>query len=126
MINTGDWQSEPQPKLPKSKKEYIVKFRVLFIYKSFQFVGELLQDKESMIKSWFIFPRKDDKIIKKIMVFSDIVKTDPYWQSDIYHMKCKNQRILQYADLFTEDNIFYSDDLTGTDFKNVINFSIRK
>lgn len=124
MINSGDWQSEPQPKLPESKKNYDVVFRCLFIYKSFQFIGEVLRKDNNKI--WFIYPRKDSKIKPNILIFSDIVNQSKYWQSDIYHCKVKNQRILNYCDLFTEDNIFYSDDLTGTDFKNVINFSIRK
>lgn len=124
MINTGDWQSDPQPHLPDSKKNYEIVFRCLFIYKSFQFIGEVLR--KDGVKVWFIYPRKDANIKENILIFSDVVKPSRYWQTDIYHCKTNNQRILNYCNLFTEDNIFYSDDLTGTDFKNVINFSIRK
>lgn len=124
MINTGEWQSEPQPHLPDSIKNYRCLFRCLFIYKTFQFIGELLQKGGNKI--WFIYPRENGNIRPGILVFSDVVRPDPYWQTDIYHCKVKNKRILEYCDLFTEDRIFYSDDLTGTDFKNVINFSIRK
>lgn len=127
MINKGEWQSEPQPHLPKSYNDYTVIFRCLFIYKTFSYIGEVLRDSETKEKVWFIYPKtKIYDNLYPLLTFSDIIKPSKYYNSDIYHCKIDNKRIQGFCDLFTEDNIFYSDDLTGTEFKNVINFSISK
>ena len=127
MINNGMWQSDPQPKLPKSKKEYDILFRCKFIYHTFQFLGEVLRDRETRNKIWFIYPKtRFSEKSKDILTFSDIINVSKYYNIDPYHCKIRNKKVLEYCDMFTEDNIFYSDDLTGTEFKNVINFSISR
>lgn len=127
MIEGGGWQSSPQPKLPKSYKEYKVLFRFVFQFKNFKFISEYLQDLEDANnKCWFIYP-KHSEIKEKTLVFSDVINISKYWQRDIYNTTLRNKRIdnlLKHT--FRECNIFYSDDLTGTDFKQVIDFSIRK
>ena len=40
MIEKGGWQTTPQPKLPKSYKEYDVLFRMVFQYQNFKFIAE--------------------------------------------------------------------------------------
>ena len=127
MINEGMWQSDPQPKLPKSLKEYDIKFRCRFLYHTFQFIGEVLKDRETYELIWFIYPKtRQYKNKKDLLTFSDVINTSRLFNSDPYHCKIKNKRIQDYCRIFTEDNIFYSDDLTGTEFKNVINFSIAR
>ena len=127
MLNNGEWQSDPQPKLDKPIRSYRRQFRCIFVYKSFQFIGEVLKDPDSGSSHWYIYPRtKIRKDPYRIIVFSDIVKADKHWNSDIYHAKTKSERLHKFFDLFTSDNIFFSDDLTGTEFKEVINFEIKK
>ena len=63
---------------------------------------------------------------KKIIVFSDVVKISPYWQRNIYDVSLKNDNIKKLFNTFKERNIFYSSDLCGTDFKQVIDFEIRR
>ena len=125
MIDSGAWQSTPQPHLPKSKKEYDVLFRCLFQYQGFTFNCEYLKDKKENLFCWFIFP-KYDKIRKNTLVFSDIIKLDDFWQRNIYDLSFKNKNLSNLFDTFREGNIFFSDDLCGTDFKQVIDFTIRK
>lgn len=125
MIDSGSWQTEPQPHLPKSYKCYKVLYRIVFYYKNFKFIGEYIKDKESKDVCWFIYP-KYSKIRDKTIVISDKINTSPYWQCDIYNMKFFNRKIRDLFDTFRQSNIFYSDDLTGTDFKQSIDFIIRK
>ena len=125
MIDSGSWQSFPQPHLPKSKKEYNIVLRIGFQYKGFSFVGELLQDKEDYTQiPWFIYPNV--KEFKNMLVFSDIIKPDRMYQRDIYNISINNKSLQNVLNTFREGNIFYSDDLTGTDFKQVIDFTIRR
>lgn len=122
----GAWQTTPQPKLPKSYKNYNVRYRFVCKYQGFMFLVELLQDKEKTDDvCWFIKP-KTSKIKKNTIVFSDEIKIDRYWQRDIYNISIPNDTLRQLFQTFRENQIFYSDDLTGTDFKQAIDFVIKK
>ncbi len=128
MIDKGNWQSKPQPHLPKSKKDYNILFRIGFLYQGFKFLGELLQDKKDYTNNvWFIFPYENGEFKKDLLIFTDEVSTSPYYQKDIYKLTFKNDRIEKLLyNTFRESMIVYSDDLTGTDFKSAIDFLIRK
>ena len=125
MLNKGEWQSDPQPHLPKSYKCYKMLYRIIFQYQAFKFIGEYLMDKENYDACWFIYPYEGE-IKDKIIVFSDVIKTSPYWQKDIYNPLIRNDKIKELLKTFKESNIFYSSDICGTDFKQVIDFEIRK
>lgn len=125
MLNTGSWQSDPQPHLPKSLKCYVSRFSFIFMYQEFKFVCSYLQDKEDGLCVYFIKPY-DGEIDDKTIVFSDVVKPSPYWQRNIYDTNFPNPAINELFSNFREGNIFYATDLCGTDFKQVIDFSIRK
>lgn len=124
MIDKGAWQTEPQPKLPKSYREYKVLFRFGFLFKGFKFLCELLQDKNYDIV-WYIYPYYKE-FEEKFFVISDEIKTSPYWQRDIYNLSIKNDKFKKLFSSFRENKIFYSSDLCGTDFKQVIDFLIRR
>lgn len=125
MMNDGSWQSSPQPHLPKSYKDYIVCYRIGFMYQSFKFIGELLQDKESKDICWFIYPYEKD-FSDNIVLFTDVIKPSIYYQRNIYDITIKNNNLQNLLNTFREDRIFYANDLVGTDFKQVIDFSIRR
>jgi hypothetical protein len=124
MLNKGDWQSDPQPHLSYSYKEYKMLFRIGFQYQSFKFLGEYLMDKDSNTL-WFIYPYNRE-FKKNLIVFSDIIKESNYWQKDIYNPTFKNDNIRNILSTFKESKIFYATDLVGTDFKQAIDFIIRK
>ena len=125
MLNKGEWQSDPQPHLPKSYKCYKMLYRIGFQYKTYKWLAEYLIDNETKDVCWFIYPYssefKDD-----ILVFSDVIKTSRYYQRDIYNPSIKNDMIIKLLQTFKENMIFYSDDLCGTEFKQAIDFSIKK
>lgn len=127
MLNSGSWQTDIQPKLKKSLKEYKTRFVCGFYYKSFKFLGRLLYDKEEKSLIWFIQPYKKE-FKKKLIIFSDIISTSVYYQRDIYDVTFKKRKPQLYNLFLTfrEGNIFYSDDSCGTDFKQSIDFNIRK
>ena len=111
MINTGAWETKPQPHLPKSYKAYKVMYRFGFQYQNFKFICEYLIDNKDKVLIWFIRPfykEFDDKFI----VFSDIIKPSIYWQRDIYNTTFKNLKLRDLFSTFKENKIFYSDDMT--------------
>lgn len=125
MIDSGSWQTFPQPHLPKSYKEYKVLFRFGFQYKGFRFLCDYLSDKETYETIFFIYP-KTEEFRNGIIVFSDEIKVSAYWQRDIYNISIKNDKLRNLFMNFKENKIFYSSDLCGTDFKQVIDFTIRR
>ena len=125
MIDSGSWQTFPQPHLPKSYKEYKVLFRFGFQYKGFKFICEFLKDNETSDVCFFIYPYSGE-FKENTIVFSDEVKVSPYWQRDIYDISIKNDKLRNLFRSFKENKIFYASDLCGTDFKQVIDFNIRK
>ena len=125
MIDGGSWQTDRQPHLPKSIKDYASTLKIGFQYKGFRFVGVLLKDIKTKDFVWFIYPRQKE-FSEKMLVFSDQIKQSQYWQRNIYNLTFENERLQKALSTFRESNIFYSDDLTGTDFKASIDFSIIK
>lgn len=126
MLNKGSWQTDPQPHLPKSRNSYKSLYKILFFYKGFKFMSEYLMDlEETSNRCWFIYPYTKE-IKENMLVFSDIVKISKWWQRDIYNPNINNDNIKRLLDTFRENMIFYSTDLCGTDFKQVIDFTIKK
>lgn len=123
MIDSGAWQTQPQPKLDKSKNLYKILYRIGFQYQGFRFLSDLLTDDNNIF--WFVYPYSKE-FKDNIIIFSDEIKVKRNWQRDIYNVSIKNDRLRKILDTFRENQIFYSDDLTGTDFKQAIDFSIRK
>lgn len=125
MLNGGSWQSDPQPHLEKSIKEYNAVFRCVFEYKGFRFLGTYYMDPATGETVWFICD-KFSEIKKRTFVFTDIIRQDFRSYRDPYSVRCKNRKIEEILNDFRENKIFYSTDLTGTDFKQSIDFIIRR
>lgn len=125
MIDKGGWQTHPQPKLPKSRKEYKCLYRFGFQYKNFKFMCEYLIDRKDKHICFFIYP-KYNEFKKGTIIFSDVVKIDKHWQRDIYNISIPNEKMKKFFQTFKENMIFYSSDLCGTDFKQVKDFEIRR
>lgn len=125
MIDSGSWQAHKQPKLEASYKDYNLKLRIGFFYAGFRFIGELLERNKNLV--WFIYPHNKE-FRNNILVFSDVIKESYLWQKNIYDTSILLNPTLDNVlkETFRESNIFYSDDLTGTDFKQAIDFQIRK
>lgn len=123
MINTGAWETSPQPHLPKSYKEYKKLYVFAFKYNDFKFLSEYLTD--GIDTFWFIYPYnkelKDD-----IIVISNEIRTSIYWQRDIYNISINNNNLKNLFNTFKENKIFFCNDMCGTDFKQVIDFIIRR
>lgn len=125
MLNTGSWQTDPQPQLKKSLKQYKSRFSFAFVYQEFKFICSYLEDIETGDFLWFIKPY-NGKIKKDSIVVSDQVNESKLWIRDIYNTGFNNDRLNNIFKTFRESNIFYASDLCGTDFKQVIDFAIKK
>lgn len=116
MINTGAWETSPQPHLPKSYKNYDVLFRFGFQYQNFRFLCEYLTDKDEKTSPvWFVKPY-NFKFSEKLIVFSDLIKVSQYWQRDIYNISIKNDKLKKLFMSFKENKIFYASDMCRNRF----------
>ena len=126
MVDKGLWQTTPQPKLKKSIKEYKKMFTIGFQYQGFRFLCNYLVDKQDFKNTcWFIFP-KYSEFEKHTIIFSDEIRADRYYQTNIYDVTINNLKLKKLLQTFREDKIFFSSDLCGTDFKQCKDFEIRK
>lgn len=126
MMNSGAWQTDPQPHLQNSLKLYKVVYRIGFHFDSYLFIGKYLYNPDTKVCCWFIEPYTKGSFDNNIIVFSNHVKENRNYFRNIYNFKSKSDKINNILNKFTEENIYYSDDNCGTDFKQVIDFSIRK
>lgn len=128
MIGGGDWISNPQPTLSFSyKNSYIKKILTIVIeMKTFMYLARLFYNKNDRIFFWLIVPKRNS-IKKNTIVVSDRVSYgNRLLYTNIYNINISDKILTLINDTFIEKNIFYSDDITGTEFKNVINFQIRR
>lgn len=123
MIDQGAWQTSPQPKLPKSYNDYEILFRFGLCFKGFKFISELLSD--GVNQCWFVYPFTGE-FDNDIIVISDEIRINANWYRNIYNISTRNEKLQRLLSTFTEEKIFYSSDLCGTDFKQVIDFSLRR
>ena len=127
MIDKGLWQTVEQPKLPYSLSEYDVEYTFGFQFKKFKFLCQVLTRRNDNISDYIFFIKPYYKeFAKNCVVFSDSINSSPYWQRDVYTTNFANDNLNRLFDNFRERKIFYSDDLTGTDFKQAIDFVIRR
>lgn len=125
-IDKGSWQTNPQPHLPKSKNCYKIGYRIGFQFQNFRFLCEYLIDKENLKEScWFIYPTEKE-FKKNLLVISDTVSINKNWHRNIYDITTNERLRKLFITYFKESKIFYSTDLCGTDFKQVIDFEIRR
>ncbi|MCM1219438.1 MAG: phage DNA encapsidation protein [Lachnospiraceae bacterium] len=124
MINTGAWQTSPEPHLEESHLKSKLIIRIVFSFQHFTFLAELRKHKTKSYV-WFIYP-KYTPIKTNTIVICDTPNESPYMQGDIYNFKYSARLNKLFRETFVENKIFYATDLCGNEFKSVIPFLIKK
>lgn len=116
QIITGEWDTVDVPKLPRKQYEYEKVYEILLVYQKFSFVIELLIEPQNGGKLLHIYPFTGNReIYRKITnEFSDL----PNITSRLTGQNKAEQYIIECLKL---NKICYSDNMTGSDFKNVMN-----
>ena len=104
------------PKLPRKYYEYEKVYEILLKYQKFEFVIELLVEPKEGGTLCHIYPSTKGRKIYRVItdVFSD--KPNITTRLDT---KKKPEAIM--ANCFRLDKVCFSDNLTGSDFKNIMN-----
>ena len=116
MITTGVWETDEQPHLPKKLNQYETKYQIFYEYGSNKFILNLLRDLETKEILLYVYPtvKECPKKIKRIV--TDKFNLSP--TSTLYLTK-----VLKYdtiiMKLISDNKVCFSDNLTGTEFKQV-------
>lgn len=116
QIISGEWDTKDVPKLPKPKEYYDKVYEVLVSYQKFKFVIELLIDPKLGGAICYIYPFTGKRKIMRIL--SDTFSDSPFISSRLDTSKRAEYLI---SECFRLNKVCYSDNLTGSDFKNVNN-----
>lgn len=118
MITTGAWQSKEMPHLEGNKlQDYSLLHIVIFKINGFKFRAEFLLQNDTGICLWFISPKtteikKEDRVVTDKPVLYNAITTIGLIPLS------ENER--QAFNYLNEGKVFYSDNLTGTDFENCL------
>ena len=112
MTVEGKWLADPQPKLPAGKWQNVAEFyveRLNMIYKcTYKIQGE----------NYCIYVERAGKIPKNKRVISDKFSTSPYYTRRFDPINDYERQLFNML----PDKCCYSDDLTGTEFNETIEY----
>lgn len=115
QITSGEWEVNDCPKLLKPYKYYQMLYELNISYAEFNYVMQLLADGETGGCFVYIYPNtKGRKIRRKI---TNIFNVDPMITNGLKR-KIKAEQVI--AECFREGKVCYSDNLTGTDFRQIL------
>ena len=113
-IMAGEWSVSNRPKLPKELDEYEEVYELLLEYQTFRFVLKLLVDSEEGTKVLFVYPATGKRKIERVV--TDRFTTALY--ESRYLWDTNPERYIK--ECIANNRVCYSDNLTGSDFNNVI------
>lgn len=117
MITSGSWQCEEKPHLPGRKMiDYFKLYEVFFSMDNFKFKGELLMSKDTSSLLWYVTPKTSDfKFKNNDRIISDhaILKNN---MTSIGLVPFNNNESYVFS-LLKQGWIYYSDNLTGSEFE---------
>ena len=116
QIVSGEWDTVDVPKLPRKYYEYEKVYELLLKYQKFEFVIELLVEPKEGGTLCHIYPSTKGRKIYRVI--TDTFSDKPNITTKL-DTKKKPEAIM--ANCFRLDKVCFSDNLTGSDFKNIMN-----
>lgn len=114
QILSGEWEVNQYPRLPKPLEEYEDVYTMLIEYQNFKFILKLLVDSEHGGKICYIYPSTRD--FKGFRVLTDNFSDNPFISARLDISRTPERYI---KECFALNKLCFSDNLTGTDFKNI-------
>lgn len=115
--NTGEWLSETQPKMTQEDlTKYDMVYEIIVEYHDLKYKCEFYNDPKTGGYFWYVRP-KTHPIKKNSRVISDMISINPSYTATLSPLNKGEARAFKYLE---NGKIFFSDDLTGTEFKRAI------
>lgn len=115
QIISGEWEVNEVNKLVKPYQFYDMLYEVLVTYNDFSYVMQLMNDPETGGSFVYIYPRTTDR--KVLRIITNQFNPDPFVSNGL------NPRIpaeVLMSECFRTGKVCYSDNLTGTDFRQIL------
>ena len=110
----GIWESKEVAKLPRKHDEYEKLYEILVEYQSFRFMLEFLFEPKEGGFLCFVYPMTKRRYVERVL--SDKASDRP---NTTYCLNMSNKIEAMINACFKQAKVFYSDNLTGSDFENV-------
>ena len=117
QILGGEWDVDEMPRLLKPYDYYDFLYELQAKYDDFKFCIQLLMDPETGGPFVFIYPMTTDRKVDRII--TNIFYTDPMITNGL---DSRIRAECMIADCFKRGKVCFSDNLTGTDFKQVLKY----
>lgn len=118
-ITKGMYETKTLPHLPKPYFRYKSIYQFVLQYNEFKFYCELLQDVQNGSNiTWYVQP-KTTEIQKKTRVVSNKFDINPWWKTSFKDLSPTEKEVMK---LLFDEQVCYSDNLTGTEFLNILKY----
>lgn len=118
-ITKGEYYTETQPHLLGKLSDYDIKHTVVLKYENFKFLLRLLKHKDDDYYVWYVEPKTSD-IQKDTRVIAREYNPSPLWSYGFFPLSRGEQ--VAFDMLLDEKLVVFSDNLTGTEFYNVLTY----
>ena len=115
-ITSTTWETDEQPHLKRARGDFDLIYTMVFIYDRTLFLMEFLRDQAGNY-TWFVSP-KNTEIQKGTRIISNKYIIDQKATMGFFPLSEGERTLFKYL---MEDKIAYSDNLTGTEFKQCYN-----
>ncbi len=115
QIIQGEWDVDEVPKLLKPYDFYTMLYELTVIADDFKYILQLMADESNGGIFVYIYPSTQDR--KTIRILTPEFNTDPFITNGLRH-DIKAECVM--AECFRAGKVCYSDNLTGTDFRQVM------
>lgn len=115
QITSGEWDVDEQPKLLKPYEYYDMLYELSAEFTDFKYCIQLMMDGETGGCFVYIYPNTGKRKIDRIV--TNVFHTDPMITNGL-NGKIKAECII--AECFRSGKVCFSDNLTGTDFRQVL------
>ena len=115
QITSGEWEVNDCPKLLKPYAFYNMLYEIDIQYGEFKYVMQLLSDGETGGTFVFIYPNTTGRKIRRVI--TNIFNVDPMITNGL-NPRIKAECLI--SECFRSGKVCYSDNLTGTDFKQIL------
>lgn len=117
-ITSGVYESDEQPHLEESEKHFREIYKCVVKFENFMWICKFLKHKnDSNRYTWFIIPKTDPEIKKGTRVICPEYSSNVLWTKGFYPLTENERFIFSFID---DGKIAFSDNLTGTEFLNVL------
>ena len=117
-ITSGAYETQEQPHLEESEKHFREIYKCVVKFEDFMWICKFLKHVSDPNRyTWYVIPKTDPKIKPGTRVICPEYSSNVLWSQGFYPLTENERYIFSFLD---DGKIAFSDNLTGTEFLNVL------